>query len=332
MTSPAPVLAVVDPTVSIAAGTQPAIERAAALALAIHAPLVLLACVFDPYIAGEQMYPGIDLRKLRRASLDHQLSTLRPAAEALRARGIDVSCRAVFDHPLHEGIVREAMRLSPVVVVKDTHSHSVLARTIYSNTDWHLIRECPAPLWLVKPVETRGQAVVLAAVDPLHRNDKPAVLDKKIIEIARELARTFGNRVHLGHAISIQFPGPGAALPAAAAIPSAIQPEVEAQIRREHAEALERLAADTGFPAEQVHLRRGDAADAIPRLAADLNAAVVVMGAVSRSRLKRVFIGHTAEKVLEALPCDALIVKPEGFFSPVSTRARAAGYMARTGR
>ena len=228
--------------------------------------------------------------------------------------------------------MREVFRLSPAFVVKDTHHHSVLARTIYSNTDWHLIRECPAPLWLIKPAASRAQGVVLAAVDPLHGNDKPAALDRKIIDVARMLAKLFGNRVQLGHAISVQFPGPGAALPAAAAIPSGMQPEVEAQIRREHSEALERLAADTGFTSEQVHLRRGDPADTIPRLAADLDAAVVVMGAVSRSRLKRVFIGHTAEKVLEALSCDALIVKPEGFFSPVSPRARAAGYMARTGR
>jgi universal stress protein E len=37
------------------------------------------------------------------------------------------------------------------------------------------------------------------------------------------------------------------------------------------------------------------------------------MDAVSRSRLKRIVIGNTAERVLDHLPCDVLIVKPLDF-------------------
>jgi universal stress protein E len=39
----------------------------------------------------------------------------------------------------------------------------------------------------------------------------------------------------------------------------------------------------------------------------------MVMGAVSRSGLDRIFLGSTAERVLDRLPCDLLIVKPKGF-------------------
>jgi universal stress protein E len=40
------------------------------------------------------------------------------------------------------------------------------------------------------------------------------------------------------------------------------------------------------------------------------------MGAVSRNRWKRLFIGATAERTLEHLPCDLLIVKPDWFQTP----------------
>ena len=50
-------------------------------------------------------------------------------------------------------------------------------------------------------------------------------------------------------------------------------------------------------------------------LAGALRADIVAMGAISRSGLQRVFIGSTAEDVLEHLPCDALIVKPPDFAS-----------------
>jgi universal stress protein E len=322
----APVLAIADPTTE----AQPAIDRAADFALRSQHPLVLLACVFDPYIAGEQLYPGIDLKKLRTNTLDQQMRRLRKLAQPLRERGLDVTARVVFDHPLHEGIVREVLRLSPAMVVKDTHHHSALSRILFSNTDWHLIRDCPAPLWLVKGRrETTGNAV-MASVDPLHRNDKPASLDRQIVSIAQEMAALYGGAVHVAHASGNLAPAAGAALPVAAVIPADMQIAIEENSRREHREALDRFVADIGFPADQVHLRIGSPADVIPALAREMGAALVVLGAVSRSRLKRAFIGSTAEQALEALPTDVLIVKPDGFVCPVNARQRALGYMART--
>lgn len=53
----------------------------------------------------------------------------------------------------------------------------------------------------------------------------------------------------------------------------------------------------------------------MPRLAGALRADIVMMGAISRSGVRRAFIGSTAEDVLENLPCDALIVKPPDFAS-----------------
>jgi len=41
-----------------------------------------------------------------------------------------------------------------------------------------------------------------------------------------------------------------------------------------------------------------------------------VIGAISRSRLESALIGHTAERLLDHVPCDLLIVKPDGFVDP----------------
>jgi universal stress protein E len=46
------------------------------------------------------------------------------------------------------------------------------------------------------------------------------------------------------------------------------------------------------------------------------------MGAVSRSGLKRVFIGNTAERVLDELACDVLVVKPAHFVNRVRRAKR----------
>ncbi len=52
--------------------------------------------------------------------------------------------------------------------------------------------------------------------------------------------------------------------------------------------------------------------------ASRVDAGVVIMGTVACNRWQRLFIGATAERTLEHLPCDLLIVKPDWFETPVS--------------
>jgi universal stress protein E len=73
------------------------------------------------------------------------------------------------------------------------------------------------------------------------------------------------------------------------------------------------IAGPHHLPAQRVHLEQGAAAEVLPRMADQLNAALVVMGAVSRSRLQEVFLGSTAERVLDRIGCDVLVVKPADF-------------------
>jgi universal stress protein E len=59
-------------------------------------------------------------------------------------------------------------------------------------------------------------------------------------------------------------------------------------------------------------------------MAAKLAPGIVVMGAISRSGLKRLIIGNTAERVLDFLECDVLIVKPKRFHNKVPRARRGA--------
>jgi universal stress protein E len=48
------------------------------------------------------------------------------------------------------------------------------------------------------------------------------------------------------------------------------------------------------------------------------------MGAISRSGYKRLLIGNTAERILDELTCDIMVIKPETFRSDVPRAARGA--------
>jgi universal stress protein E len=89
--------------------------------------------------------------------------------------------------------------------------------------------------------------------------------------------------------------------------------EIVESERKRISTQLADLVGGHELPAQRVHLEQGAAAEVLPRMADQLNAALVVMGAVSRSRLQEVFLGSTAERVLDRIGCDVLVVKPADF-------------------
>ena len=71
------------------------------------------------------------------------------------------------------------------------------------------------------------------------------------------------------------------------------------------------------------HLVEGRPNDVIPRTAKRERCSIVAMGVVSRSALKRFFIGNTAEFVMDAVTADILVVKPADFAFARAARAAA---------
>lgn len=302
-------LTVVDPV----ADEQPALERAAWLAKRIGARVELFVCD-DERRAGRPP-EGSTVEAMRRRLLDAHRERLRRYAERLAADGIDVVTDARCRRPIERAIVAKAVETQPILVLKDTHYHAGLKRVLLTNTDWSLIRTCPAPLLLVKRRRIADEPIVLAAVDPLHEHDKPAELDRAILALAKELASALRAQLHVLHSFDI---GPVLASIAAAPVSTMAVPveEIAEAAEREHRKALEVLVADYDVAPSHLHVEQGPPHEALVREAEALVADFVVMGAVSRSGLKRLFIGGTAERALARLPCDLLVIKPPAFTAP----------------
>lgn len=308
------ILVVIDPTTE----EQPALGRACSIAKATGASLELFICYYDAVLSGKPFFDDRSLRKSRKSAIDNRLKELERLAKPLRTEGLSVSVDAAWDHPLHEGIVRKVLKSKPDLLVKDTHHHPVLKRTLFSNTDWNLIRSCPAPLLLVKPRDWAAQPRIVAAIDPSHIADKPASLDHDIIEAGRSLSEGLGGELHVFHAfLPVSAAMAGAALAAVPLATGAVVEEHGSDMEAMHREDVARVLKAHDVPKDHVHLVEGSAVDALPAFAEAKDCDLVVTGAVARSRLERVFIGSTAESVLDRLPCDVLIIKPRGFISPL---------------
>jgi universal stress protein E len=64
--------------------------------------------------------------------------------------------------------------------------------------------------------------------------------------------------------------------------------------------------------------------DAIAEVANEIHSSLVVMGAISRTGFKRLMIGNTAERVLDRLSCDVLVIKPGHLVKGISQKRRGA--------
>jgi universal stress protein E len=293
------------------------LRKAASLAKTYGAPLRIVHVLAIPQ--GALARAGATIKQAAQADLDSRSAQLEKLAGLKELSGLDVSTTVRCDYPVQDALVREAFERRARMLVAESHGPGRLARLLLTNIDWELIRNCPCPLWLSKSERFDPRAQVIAAVDPLHAHAKPAMLDDLIVEHAVEAAGARPGKVMLCHAYEI---------PQGAIADTPIEAywvAMSEEERRAYEERLERaigrLQTKGDIPAENSALVRGDPAVQLPRLVKKHGASVVVMGAVSRRGLKRVFVGNTAERVIDKLGCDVLVVKPRGFKSPVERQA-----------
>lgn len=271
------ILVIVDPTT----GTQHCVQKGASLALATGATLELFICDFASDLrpsrfAIDEVYEVALAR--RRSQLDAQLESL---AEPLRQAGVQVQTDCSFQSSLHGGVLGKVRACIADLVVKDTHYHGPSRRALFTNSDWHLIRECAVPLLLTKTATWPSRLRVAAALDPGHADDKPARLDHELVEVAESLAACMD-----GEAWAVHVFNP---LPGIATLPPA------------------GIGCGSAVPAD---LLDGVPAVVLPQYAVQKDIDVLVTGAVSRSVTQRFLVGGTAERLLDRLPCDILVVKP----------------------
>jgi universal stress protein E len=277
--------------------SQPALEKAVQLAEYADSELELITADYNPYLERSYYFDDpIQTEKIRDEHDEQQRQKMEAIAVLLRDQGLKVSVTSAWGNPPYEEIVRYVEKSKPSIVIKSTHRHNKLSRLLLSNEDWELIRYCPTPLLLTKSQQWRSNPVFLAAVDPGHMNDKSAALDHKIIESAQSLSAISGGEVHLFH--SAWMP------------PLAGVYKLHAD-NEEESNKLSALAEANEVCSSMCHLSNEYLVDSLPALARELDASALVIGAVSRSRLDRVLIGSMAEKVLDNLQCDVLIVKTD---------------------
>ncbi|HTX06774.1 MAG TPA: universal stress protein [Steroidobacteraceae bacterium] len=301
----------------------PAVKKASQLAHAVGARLLLFSALTDPLYIDVAEAEGVSLSSLERAAHARAADRLDTLARRLRKAGVRAESTVEWDFPPHEAVIRAARRFGADLIVAERHASAHHLAWVLRFTDFELLRLAPMPVLLVKTRRPYDRPTILAAVDPSHSFSKPLRLDREILSCATQLKQALRGSLHAVFAYNPLPAGvvePGLALMGAT---ETIATDAEAHARK----ALARLLNGTSIPASRGHVVARHPIDAIEGAVAELRCGILVMGAISRSGLKRMVLGNTAERVFDELPCDVLVVKPKHFASRVPRARRGPQLM-----
>lgn len=297
----------------------PAVVKAAQLARAFGAQIELFHSIASPlYVDAYGLGDGVEA--VERETLASRTAQLERIAERLRNQKLKVSVHAVWDYPVHEAIVRRTRQFKADLVVSERHAGPHIAPGLLRLTDWELLRWSPVPVLLVKRGGTYKRPAILAAIDPGHAHAKPLKLDDDILQATACFAGALRGTAHAVHAYNLI-----GALPYTT-VPLAVTNQLDAEAKAAAQRRLDTALAKSAIRARNRHLIGREPAFAIDQVARETHSSIVVMGALSRSGLKRLFIGNTAERVLDYLPGDLLILKPRSFVAKVQAKVRGIRY------
>lgn len=296
---------------------QPSLSRAELLAAKTGASLCLYASDYLYPFGGSVFFDSAEEQKARDAYLANLENWLKDAAGQLDP-GIDVSTVVEWQASRVDGLLAQAANVGADVIVRGATRHSRVDRLLLGATDWELIRRAPQILWLAKGERPPAENMkVLAAVDPTHAADERAELDRRLLETAAGISGLFGGSLHALHAY-MPVPRqpifePGAAMGTAAAPAPPLDEELLEKLQERLSGRITELTDEYDVPRNNVHVIAGPTTSTIDDFVEDNDIDVVVAGAVSRSWLERLIIGSTAERLLDAVDCDVVIVKPADF-------------------
>jgi nucleotide-binding universal stress UspA family protein len=252
-----------------------------------------------------------DLRQRARERLQHAVES------ALPGRPVDLEVR--IGKPFLE-TVQTVIDGDHDLAIKAAEELDGLARHLLASTDQHLLRKCPATVWLHRPGATQKPRRVLAAVDvdpdPMGEPETEAALNRRILAQAAAIAAWAQAPLD----VLSCWEAPEEGLVRVWGRGAGAENYAEAVESRQWTQ-LDRLLTDCGLDKRGLklhrHIVRGNPRGTIPRKVGELGADLLVLGTVARTGVPGLIIGNTAEDVLNSVDVGVVAVKPPGYISPI---------------
>lgn len=268
--------------------------------------------------------PGLP-KELAKYKHGFEASLIQRLAEALQAAratthvdetAVPVAIQVEVGSMPAERIVRHVLKHADDLLIKRAESDAG-SRGIKA-VDMELLRKCPCPVWLGRPVRTGWRTMKVAvAIDPQCHEPEGRDLAQRLLQVSRALADRCDGELHIISCWDYPYEN------SLQNSPWISMPEHEVHqavmnIFHRHRTALDRAIAESGIGGTlRVHHVRGSPDRMIPAFVKEEGIDILVMGTVARTGIPGFILGNTAENIVQSLSCSLLALKPHGFVSPV---------------
>ena len=208
-----------------------------------------------------------------------------------------VSLEVVWDKNMHEQITQRAIDQHYDLLIKTGHRSE---SPFYTPTDWHLMREAPAPVYLVAEQPWKAKHRVLVALDIESKHAEKQQLNLRLLETGRKLADSLYAELDCCFVVHI----PKLLLEFDVVDTSTYT----RRAREKFLPRAEEMAKPYGVKPENIYREAGDSAEKILKLTNKLRPVCLVIGSIGRHGVAGKLIGNTAEEVIKSLHTDLLVV------------------------
>ncbi len=203
---------------------------------------------------------------------------------------------------------------------------------VFGAVEKKLIRKCPVPVWVVRTERDHAPKRIAVAVDntqAMTNRAEAELLAASLLNHAVELARRFKiQKIDVIHAWTAQ--GVGYLSAPRSGLSSRDIEDYVAEWEDITSKWLKEFVASANerFSNQNISfvpkLVMGEPRTVIPAAAAEMQTDLLVMGSANRSGVPGLFIGNTAEGIIDRLECSVYVVKPEGFASVLAPGLKQA--------
>lgn len=229
-------------------------------------------------------------------------------------------------------IIRDVLRHKSEILVKCSLNESWLER-LFGSDDMHILRKCPCPVLMLKPDHIEPCHNILATVDIMNDDfdeEKEYRVQDELNSLVLEYASSFALHESAELHIGSVWDSFGENFLRYGAVAHTSEDKINGYLEQTHSEyegKLKKLSLEfkslVGKDAIDYinpisHLVKGLPAKEIPAMTKKYDIDLIVMGTVARTGISGLFIGNTAEAILEQVQCSVLAIKPKGFETPVT--------------
>ena len=132
------------------------------------------------------------LLSLRRKEVDQEIARVKSK--------VRIAVSVVWHKSIHLWVDQQCARKKYAAVIKTGHRTESF---LYTPTDWHLLRECPAPVIIAAEKKWRATKPIVAAVDLVSKNRVNRQLTDSVIATARQYSEALGCDLYVVHAVHI---------------------------------------------------------------------------------------------------------------------------------